>query len=232
MISTDKILVIIPARGGSKGLPGKNIKELCGKPLICYSIDIARSITSDDSICVSTDDQQIKKVVENYGLHVPFTRPEVLATDNATTNDVLIHAIDYYEKNGKTYDVIILLQPTSPLRRKEDVKKAMSLYNSEIDMVVSVTESHAPSVLCCENQDGYLELVHNKTASGRQMLPTFYEYNGAVYIINVKSLKEKGLSAFTRKLKYIMPKVNSIDIDDIYDFTLVESIIQQNNSNK
>ena len=89
----EDILVVIPARGGSKGLPGKNIKNLCGKPLIAYSIDVARAITIDDNICVSTDDQKIIDVVEKYGLHVPFVRPAELASDTASTNDVLLHAV-------------------------------------------------------------------------------------------------------------------------------------------
>jgi N-acylneuraminate cytidylyltransferase len=225
----DNILVVIPARGGSKGLPGKNIRLLCGKPLICYSIDIARAITSDENICVSTDDHQIKKVVEDYGLKVPFLRPESLATDSSTTNDVLLHAVEYYEKQGKQYDKILLLQPTSPLRKEMEVKEALALYHHDIDMVVSVTESHAPSVLCIDNMYGFLELVHNKTAASRQLLPTFYEYNGAIYVINVKSLKEKGISSFTRKVKYVMPKSSSVDIDDFYDFMLAEQLIQLNN---
>lgn len=226
---TDNILVVIPARGGSKGLPGKNIRLLCGKPLICYSIDIARAITSDEHICVSTDDNQIKNVVENYGLKVPFLRPEALSTDTSTTNDVLLHAIEYYEKQGRQYDRILLLQPTSPLRTEMEVKEALALYHHDIDMVVSVTESHAPSVLCTDNMDGFLELVHNKRAEGRQSLPTFYEYNGAIYVINVKSLKENGIGSFTRKVKYVMPKETSIDIDDIYDFMLAEQVIQLRN---
>jgi len=223
------ILVIIPARGGSKGLPGKNIKELCGKPLIGYSIDVARAITTDDNICVSTDDMHIKDVVEEYGLHVPFIRPAELATDTATTNDVLLHALDFYEKQSKFYDRILLLQPTSPLRKIEEVKEAISLYHEDIDMVVSVTQSHAPAVLCQDNEDGYIDLVYNKKAVRRQSLPILYEFNGAIYVINVASLKAKGLGGFDRRIKYEMPKETSIDIDDIYDYYLVESIIRNKN---
>lgn len=221
----ENLLVVIPARGGSKGLPGKNIRELCGKPLICYSIDIARSITSDANICVSTDDQKIIDTVEEYGCKVPFVRPARYATDTATTNDVLLHAISYYESIGRKYDRILLLQPTSPLRTAAQVREALSLYSDNIDMVVSVTESHAPSVLCNDNGEGFVELVYNKKALGRQSLPKFYEFNGAIYIINVKALKEKGLGGFNRRIKYVMPKESSIDIDDIYDFMLVESIL-------
>ena len=220
------ILVVIPARGGSKGLPGKNIKDLCGKPLIAYSIDVARAITSDDNICVSTDDQKIIDIVENYGLHVPFVRPAEFATDTATTNDVLLHAIDFYEKQGKHFDRILLLQPTSPLRKVEEVKEAMLLYRDDIDMVMSVTKSHAPAVLCNDDEDGFLNIVFNKNSQGRQQLPTYYDVNGAIYVINVKELKAKGLSGFTRRLKYVMPKESSVDIDDIYDFMFIESILK------
>ncbi len=220
------ILVVIPARGGSKGLPGKNIKNLCGKPLINYSIDVARAITSDENICVSSDNQKIIDQVENYGLHVPFVRPSEFATDTATTNDVLLHAIDFYEKQGKFYDQLILLQPTSPLRKVEEVKEAMALYKDDIDMVVSVMKSHAPSVLCSENDRGFVELTYNKAAIGRQSFNTLYEFNGAIYVINVKALKAKGLGGFDKRVKYVMPKESSIDIDDIYDFMLIEAILK------
>lgn len=223
------ILFVITARGGSKGLPGKNIKDLCGKPLIAYSIDVARAFVDDEHICVSTDSNEIKEVVENYGLKVPFLRPDYLATDTATTNDVLVHAVNFFKNLNRNYKKLVLLQPTSPLRTIEDVMGAIKLYRDDIDMVVSVMKSHAPAVLCKENEDGFLELVHNKNAVGRQSMQTFYEYNGAIYVINVKSLKEKGLASFTRKVKYIMPKESSIDIDDIYDFMLAEQIIQLNN---
>ena len=223
------ILFVITARGGSKGLPGKNIKDLCGKPLIAYSIDVARAFVDDEHICVSTDSNEIKEVVENYGLKVPFLRPDYLATDTATTNDVLVHAVNFFKNLNRNYKKLVLLQPTSPLRTIEDVMGAIKLYRDDIDMVVSVMKSHAPAVLCKENEDGFLELVHNKNAVGRQSLQTFYEYNGAIYVINVKSLKEKGLASFTRKVKYIMPKESSIDIDDIYDFMLAKQIIQLNN---
>lgn len=222
----DNILVVIPARGGSKGLPGKNIKDLCGKPLIAYSIDVARSITLDENICVSTDEQKIIDAVENYGLHVPFVRPAEYATDTATTNDVLLHAIDFYEKQGKTFDKLVLLQPTSPLRTIIETKEAISLYSDNIDMVMSVIKSHAPAVLCNDNEEGFVELVYNKKAGGRQAIPTFYEFNGAIYVINIKALKEKGLGGFNKRVKYVMQKESSVDIDDIYDFMLIESIIK------
>jgi N-acylneuraminate cytidylyltransferase len=222
-----KALFIIPARGGSKGIPYKNIKLLNGNPLILYSIEIARAITTDENICVSTDDDQIISVVENLGLKVPFKRPEELATDTATSNDVILHAISFYERRGVYYDVVVLLQPTSPLRTVQQLKEAMSLYNDNLDMVVSVKKSHAAAVLCKEDENGFLQSGLPITASRRQDIPDYYEYNGAIYVINIKSLKEKGMNNFTRKVKYLMPELNSVDIDDESDWLLAEMIAEK-----
>lgn len=219
-------LFVITARGGSKGLPGKNIKNLCGKPLIAYSIDVARAFTDDENICISTDSEEIKQVVEKYGLKVPFLRPDYLATDTATSNDVLVHAVKFFKEQGREYKKLCLLQPTSPLRTVKDVEEAMELYRDNIDMVVSVMKSHAPAVLCHEDEDGFVQLVYNKKAAGRQQLPDMYEFNGAVYVMNVQSLLEKGMGAFTKRVKYVMSKEHSVDIDDIYDFYQVESILK------
>ena len=222
-----KILYVIPARGGSKGIPYKNIKQLNGKPLIYYTIDVVRELTTDENICVSTDDEEIIKVVEDYGLKVHFKRPFHLATDTASTNDVLLHAIDYYKTKGVNYDVIVLLQPTSPLRTSLHIKEAIDLYNEDLEMVVSVKESRAASVLCSEKENGFLEFCFNKTGSRRQEMDSFYEYNGAIYVINVGKLKEKGLSNFIKKKKYLMDETSSFDIDTPLDWFLVESIIKQ-----
>lgn len=219
-------LFVIPARGGSKGLPGKNIKDLCGKPLIAYSIDVARAFVEDEHICVSTDSEEIKRVVEDYGLKVPFIRPDYLATDTATSNDVLVHAVNFFKEQGGEYKKLVLLQPTSPLRTSQDIQGAMGLYRDDIDMVVSVVKSHAPAVLCSENDGGFVELVYNKNSLGRQYVREMFEINGAVYIINIKSLLEKGMKGFSRKVKYVMSKEHSIDIDDIVDFMLVETIMK------
>jgi len=219
-------LFVITARGGSKGLPGKNIKNLCGKPLIAYSIDVARAFVSDEDICVSTDSLEIIEAVEKYGLKVPFVRPAELATDTATSNDVLVHAVKFFIAQGRTYKRLVLLQPTSPLRSVDDVRGALGLYSPGIDMVVSVARSHAPAVLCSDNAEGFVRLYFNKNALGRQSLPDMYEYNGAVYVMSVDALLEKGLGAFTKCVKFVMDKENSIDIDDIYDFEYAESVMK------
>jgi CMP-N,N'-diacetyllegionaminic acid synthase len=221
-----EILYIIPARGGSKGIPHKNIKLLAGKPLICYSIDVARKLTTNENICVSTDDTEIIKIVEEYGLKVPFKRPDYLATDTATTNDVLLHATEYYEAQGKKYDVIVLLQPTSPLRKIGQLREALELYKDDLDMVVSVKESHVPAVLCNENREGFLELSFNKTGARRQDISCFFEYNGAIYVINIERLKQKTLGRFSQIKKYVMDELTSVDIDTPLDWLIVEQLIQ------
>lgn len=225
-------LFVIPARGGSKGIVGKNIKLFVGKPLICYSIDIARQFTTDDNICVTTDDVQIIETVSNYGLKVPFIRPHYLATDFASTNDVLLHTIDFYEAQGKIYDIIILLQPTSPFREKIHVQQALDLYTPNIDMVVSVKESEVSPYfqLFEENENGFLE-VSKKIKNGvfrRQDTPKVYEYNGVVYIINVSVLKEKRkLSDFNKIKKSVMNSLNSIDLDTPLDWQFAEFLLEK-----
>lgn len=222
-----KTLYLIPARGGSKGIPHKNIKELCGKPLIQYSIDIARKLTADDNICVSTDDLEIKKVVESFDLKVPFIRPDELASDTATTSDVIVHALKWYESNGVIYDTVVLLQPTSPLRRIQDVKDCLESYNDSIDMVTTVKRSYVSAVLCNEDESGYLQMTFGKSGVRRQDAKELYEYNGAVYVINAKAVIEKGLAGFTKRKKVIMPEINSLDIDTMADWYMVESLLEK-----
>ena len=151
---------------------------------------------------------------------------QYIIRDTATSNDVLVHAVNFFKEQGREYKNLCLLQPTSPLRAVEDVEGAMALYRDDIDMVVSVMKSHAPAVLCNDDEDGFVQLVYNKRAAGRQQLPDMYEFNGAVYVMNVQSLLEKGMGAFTKRVKYVMSKEHSVDIDDIYDFYQVESILK------
>ena len=226
-----KPLVIIPARGGSKGIPHKNIKLLGGKPLICRAIDNARAVAPDSDICVSTDDSEIIQVVEDYGLKVPFIRPTELAADNSGTYEVLLHALSFYQQQGRTYDTIILLQPTSPFRRDEDISEALKLYSPDVDMVVSVTEARAnPYYTCFEtDSDGFL---HVSKGDGkyirRQDAPKAWEYNGAIYIINPQSLKRKSLGEFKRRRMYEMDELHSLDLDTPLDWRIAELLIAEN----
>lgn len=225
-----KILVIIPARGGSKGIPHKNIKQLAGKPLIHYTIDVARQIVSDEDICVSTDDPEIIKCVEDYNLKVPFVRPAELATDTAGTYEVLLHALNFYEQQGKHYDVVLLLQNTSPFRTAGHVREALKLYTSSIDMVVSVKETSSNPYYNCFEEDSQ-GLLHISKGEGlytrRQDVPKAYEYNGAIYVINSESLKKMPLGKFTKRIKYVMDDMHSVDLDNMIDWKFAELIINE-----
>ncbi|MBI1767954.1 MAG: acylneuraminate cytidylyltransferase family protein [Bacteroidetes bacterium] len=221
-------LYVIPARGGSKGLPGKNIKSLNGKPLIHYSIEAALQLTSPGNICVSTDDPIIKNVAEEAGVRVPFVRFSELATDTAPMDEVLRHAIKFYEKENKFYDTIVLLQPTSPLRSTEDIKNALSLYHPNLDMVMSVFETKAnPYYVLFEETGGLLVKSKEGNFETRQSAPKVYQANGAIYIINVNSLKEKPMKQFSRTAKYEMDEIKSIDIDTPLDFEYCEFLISK-----
>ena len=222
-----RILTIIPARGGSKGIPRKNIKPFDGKPLIYYTIDCARAICPDEDICVSTDDDEIIQVVENYGLKVPFKRPEELATDTAGTYEVLLHALDFYEKKGVHYDVVVLLQNTSPFRTPQQVKEALSLYRESVDMVVSVKECAANPYYCVfeENQEGFLHICKCEgNIFRRQDAPMVYEYNGAIYVMNSKVLKTTHMHEMQKRVKYVMDDLSSFDLDTMWDWKMAEMI--------
>ena len=224
-----KILVIIPARGGSKGIPHKNIKPFNGKPLIYYTIDCARAICNDEDICVSTDDAEIISVVEQYGLKVPFVRPTELATDTAGTYEVLLHALNYYELQGKHYDVVMLLQNTSPFRTAEHVKVALKLYTPDVDMVVSGKECAANPYYCVfeENEEGYLHVCKGEgNIFRRQDAPKVYEYNGAIYIMNAETLKTTHMHKMQKRVKFVMDDLSSFDLDTMWDWQMAETLIK------
>lgn len=225
-----KPLVVIPARGGSKGIPRKNIKLLGGKPLLQYTIEAARAVFEDAAIYVSTDDEEIKSVVESLGVKVPFLRPAALATDTAGTYEVLLHAVLFYENIGYKPDTLILLQPTSPFRTGEHLKEAISLYDSSCEMLVSVkeTKSNPYYVLREENEEGWLVKSKEGNFVTRQECPKVYELNGAIYIIDIKILKERPLHEFRRIRKYEMDDISSCDIDNQFDWILAEAIIKEN----
>lgn len=224
-----KTLYVIPARGGSKGIPHKNIRPLAGKPLIGYSVDVARQLADDADICVTTDDPAIAAVVEAMGLKVPFLRPAELATDKSGTYEVLLHALDFYEQRGIHYDCLVLLQPTSPLRTADDVRRAMTLYSDDIDMVVTVKEAASnPYYNCYETDaDGYLTISKGDGSfTRRQDAPKVWEYNGAVYVINTASLRRCPLGQFRRRRMSEMDAARSVDLDTELDWLVAEKMME------
>jgi N-acylneuraminate cytidylyltransferase len=227
---TYNTLYLIPARGGSKGIPHKNIKPLNGKSLILYSVEVARQLAEDADICVTTDDDSIIRVVEEAGLKVPFKRPAELATDTSGSYEVILHALDFYVQKGIEFDVVVLMQPTSPFRTAQHVKEAMALYDDSLDMVVSVSESAANPYysLFEENENGFLDKSKKGSFTRRQDCPKVYEFNGAIYVMNVKSLRETSISKFTKIKKYEMPRELSIDLDTPLDWMFAEFLMNKN----
>lgn len=223
------ILFLIPARGGSKGLPQKNILPLKDKPLILHTTDLLIDPFNGHQveICVSSDSSEIIELVENSGLKVPFVRPDEFARDDSSSESVMLHAIQFYKNQGKSFDVLVLLQPTSPLKTRRNIEEALALFNQEFDMVVSVkkTKSNPYFNLFEEQTDGFLKKSKEGNFTRRQDCPQIYEYNGAIYVININSLIEKGFSNFTKIKKYEMDQKSSIDIDSIEDFQLAEKLI-------
>ena len=223
-----KPVFVIPARGGSKGIPGKNIKPLCGKPLIAYSVEVARQLADDRDICVTTDDERIAQVVKNMRLDVPLMRPDYLATDGCGTYEVLLHAVKFYEELGRDYDTLVLLQPTSPMRTAEDVQAAIDAYTPDIDMVVTVTEAASnPYYNCYEtDENGFLHISKGDGCyTRRQDAPKAWEYNGAVYVINIESLKKGPLGSFRRRKMVEMSRERSVDLDTPLDWMVAEAIM-------
>lgn len=229
MYKNKKFLAIIPARGGSKGIPNKNIMDICGKPLIAYTIEAGKKSKYIDEIVVSTDSDSIKVVAKQYGAKVPFLRPEQLSNDTAKSIDVVLHAIDFYKNNNMNFDYIILLQPTSPLRTFEEVDKAIEkLVNYDRKSLVSVCEADENPVLMRTIQDEKLREVISFEGKNlrRQDLPTFYIFNGALYINSVDMLINEKKFVNENTIPYVMDKESSIDIDTTLDAKLVRIIME------
>lgn len=220
-----KKLILIPARKGSRGLLGKNVKPLGGKPLITYSIEYALSICDqDDLICISTDDDEVISIAESHNLIVPFKRPDELSSDFASTEDVMRHAVHFFENQELFFDLIVLLQPTSPFREKIDFQQVVDAYDDDCDMVVTVKESKDNPYFNLFEEDklGYLKKSKEGDFRRRQDCPPIFAYNGSIYLIRSTSLKETRMVHFKKIRKVIMPMERSIDIDTISDWLLAE----------
>ena len=197
--------------------------------LIHYSIEAARNVFEDVDICISTDSVEIKEVAELIGINVPFLRPDSLATDKAGSYEMILHAIQHYENHGKIYDAVVLLQPTSPFRSAHHIKEALGLFSKKMDMVVSVKETNSNPYynLFEEDEKGFLRKSKKGDFIRQQDCPKVYEYNGAIYIINIESLKERPLHQFEKINKYVMDEESSLDIDTPLDFLLTETILNK-----
>lgn len=232
MYQNKTFLAIVPARCGSKGLPGKNIRELCGKPLIAWSIESGLSSSNIDEVVVSTDCEEIAKISKKYGASLPFLRPIELASDTATTFDAIKHTIEYYKNNlNITYDYIVLLEPTSPLREKDDLDnmiQRMVTLEDDFDAIVSIGEVHEhPSIM--KQVDGYSikpycsELAMSSRRQDNQ--PAYFPY-GVAYIVKTKILLEEKTFYPVRTTHHVIKRYQCYEIDDIYDFLAIENIMK------
>jgi len=229
MYKNKTFLAIIPARGGSKGIPHKNIIEINGKPLIAYTIEATKQSKYIDKIIVSTDDEEIQRVSFKYGANVPYLRPNEISGDSAKSIDVVLHALNYYQTKGERFDYVILLQPTSPLRTDLHINSAIEqIVKSEAQSLVSVCEVTENPVLMRTINDNQLQPVveFNGINSRRQDLPTFYKFNGSIYVNTVKMLLGERQFINVNTIPFIMEQEKSIDIDNIIDLKLVEIIMQ------
>lgn len=227
------ILAIIPARAGSKRLPSKNTKLLNGKPLVQWTIDAALKSNVFDEVLVSTDSPQIAKIAEDLGLTVPFIRPSTISGDKATSVDVALHALNYYEQQGKSFEYVMLLQPTSPLRQVADITMAVeTLEKRNADAIISVCEcEHSPlwsNTLGDEgDMDQFLASVENKTTRS-QDLPKYYRLNGAIYLVKSdKLIAERNFFISSNVFAYKMEQTHSIDIDTLIDFKMAELLMTE-----
>lgn len=221
-----KILAIIPARGGSKGVPRKNIHELAGKPLIAWTIEEAKKSKYIDRLILSSEDDEIIEVAKKYGCEVPFKRPIELAQDDTLGIDPVLHAIE----QCPGYDYVVVLQPTSPLRTVEDIDGCIEkLISSGVDFCVSVTEPEKSPywMYTLENNQMAPLLPQETLIARRQDLPKCYSLNGAIYVARINSFIEEKSFITTNTMAYVMSQERSFDIDTIVDFKICEYLIEE-----
>ena len=233
MINGKRSIAIIPARGGRKGLPGKNIKELCGKPLIAWTIEAGLGSQYIDEVVVSTDSEEIACVARTFGASVPFYRPAELSGDASTSFDVVKHAISFYKDElNEEFNYVVMLEPTSPLRDKVDIDSAIEqlLTNPQASAIVGIckTESQNPAFLVKKSNANCLVGYENKDMRvlRRQEISDVYFFEGSVYISHMETLLTRKTFYHDCTLGYEVPKWKSPEIDDMDDFVIVEALMK------
>lgn len=224
MIQKKRVLAMIPARGGSKGIRNKNIIEVKGKPLIAYTIDAANQSKYIDTVMVSTDSEVIKDVALQWGAKVPFMRPKELASDTAKTIDAVMYTVNYYRDNADIYDYFVLLQPTSPLRSAGDIDGAIEKFlNCGERDLASISEVTDSPVLIREIIDDTImdKLLGETSTIRRQEMPKYYRINGGIYITKIENLSVE-TSFNDSSVYYLMEKEHAVDIDEYVDLAILE----------
>ncbi len=226
------MIAFIPARGGSKGVPGKNIKELCGKPLIAHTIEAALKADKIDRVIVTTDDEDIAAVARQYGADVPFMRPAELASDTASAVDVYIHAAEFVmNETGQAVDKFMVLLPTAPLRNEKNINEAIQQFEKDgATTLISFTEAETPVAWYHTlDEQGRIKNAGfgGSNVANRQTNATYYIPNGAIYILDYKLLKEQRTYYCDETYAYIMSRQDSIDIDYPIDFEIAEFLMNK-----
>jgi CMP-N,N'-diacetyllegionaminic acid synthase len=227
-----RVLGLIPAREGSKGILGKNIKLLDGKPLIQYAIEGALESQSIDKVVVSTDSQEIADISKNFGAEVPFIRPSYLADDSSPTIDTVIHCLQYYQNQGEYFDAVCLLQTTHPFRTSQDIESSIEKFKEDsadsLISVIEVPQEFNPHWVYIKDSGGNLKIAtgEKKIISRRQELPDAFIRNGAIYITKASVLiKEKSL--YGNKISaYSMTSKNHVNLDTMADWGKAEAILK------
>ena len=226
-----KCIAIIPARSGSKGLKDKNIKELNGKPLLGYSVEAALNSNVFDTVMVSTDSEHYATVARQCGAEVPFLRSEFTSSDSASSWDAVKEVFANYKEMGKEFDVLVLLQPTSPLRSCNDIAEAFKVFQEkDAKAVISVCEVDHSPLWCNTLQEGNSMINFAKTSKpngNRQMLDTYYRLNGAIYMLRTSVLENIDRLYADECYAYIMSRKSSVDIDNIDDFKYAEFLMKE-----
>ena len=230
-----KVLGLITARDGSKGIPGKNIALLGDKPLISWTIEAALNASVIDKLIVSTDSKQIADISREWGAEVPFIRPLELSGDNSPHIDVMVHAVKWLRDNEAYFpDYLMLLQPTSPFRTSQDIDQSAALvFESGADCVISIQESLShPYTMTQISEDnmftGFLmSSKHQGKYQNRQTRPTFYSLNGAIYLIKVNTLLDAHTIYPDFTMTYIMPEERSLDIDTLWDLKIANLLVDK-----
>jgi CMP-N-acetylneuraminic acid synthetase len=230
------ILAVVTARGGSKGVPKKNLRSLAGKPLVVWTIEAAIAAKSKMRIIVSTDSHEIADVCRLAGAEVPFLRPTELASDYATAKDAVIHSLDWlYEHEQYSPHLVVLLQPTSPFRSSRDIDNALDLQmETNVSAVIGVTENRRPVewLQRVDSQGRISDFSPGNYISRRQETEKLYLYNGAVYVIKTEALRRGNTFCPDDRLAYVMPPERSLDIDSELDFLTADLLMQYQLKNR
>lgn len=232
MIDGKKVIALIPARGGSKGLPGKNIRSMCGKPLIAWTIEKAKLSKYLDMILVTTDCQEIAAIAKRYGACVPFLRPDELATDRSSTYDALHHALEHLRlAEDQNFDFVVLLEPTSPLREDTDIDRMLehlSRMSAEFDSIISIGEVNEHPSIVRRVRDNNLEPFWQElkqTTRRQDNEPAYFPY-GVAYIAKTNILLAEK-TFYTRRCTYFkIKRYQNYEIDDFYSFLCAETVMR------